>query len=153
MSNVSGTAASSPSAYSPPLTSSESMSRDELLLANRRLQQDNEWVKGELYKLRLEQRMGNTTKTRETLGANSDGTSSSKAAEEEASDERAMEVLTYVNQLRVDGATIIRQHEELLDLRQRCTFYATALEETTAHVDTLKRLLAALQAKTTTATA
>lgn len=128
------------SATAPPSsisTSSENMSRDELILANRRLQQDNEWIKGELYKLRLEQRMGS-----------SGGGKKSKphGTSDDAADERAVEVLTYVNQLRVDGATIIRQHEELLDLRQRCTFYATALEETTAHLDSMKQLYRELQA-------
>jgi hypothetical protein len=118
----------------------ESMSRDELILANRRMQQENEWIKGELFKLRLEQLR---------LGASPPPSSSGAPLfDPAAADERAMEVLTYVNQLRVEGATIIRQHEELLDLRQRCTFYATALDETTVHFDALKTLFAALQAKT-----
>lgn len=130
----------------PVLTSSENMTRDELLLANRRLQQDNEWIKGELYKLRLEQRMSTSKQQAAAKGGEGNSTTS---LQNDAAEEVGLEVLSYVNQLRVDGATIIRQHEELLDLRQRCTFYANALEETSAHVDTLKQLLVALQAKTT----
>lgn len=111
------------------------MTREELILANRRLQKENEWVTAELVKINVKRRLGEDPAT--------SATTPTEASEEAA--QRAAELQNYISQMRDGGVTLSRQHEELLDLRQRCAFYATAMEETTANFAAMKQLLAELQ--------
>lgn len=101
----------------PAATSQEdgnTMTREELLIAYCQMQRENEWLRSKLAQTSLTATDPSTT------------TSSSTEAH-------------YRHMLEVKQATEMRQHEELLELRQRCAFYAAAIEETAAnHADMLQ---------------
>lgn len=96
---------------------------EELLVANRRLAQENEWLRQQLTQAKAH-------------CASINGAPSL----DDVAKEREAEVQGYLSQLRVDQTTIARQYDELLELRQRCKFYETAIEETTSNVAQLKAL-------------
>ena len=128
---LSSTAASSSSCPSSDnAVDLDAMSRDELLNANRRLQAEVGWIKSKLVALEVQQKMSRTN--------------DAQRLEDDEGAQRAAEVQNYANQLRIEGATIIRQNEELLGLRQRCALYAATIEETTSNFEQLKQLFAQL---------
>lgn len=103
------------------------LSKDELLLLSRRLQQENEVLRSML----MEQKKNAVEQN--------DDTARATTAQREA------EIAGYTSQIRIHNATIIRQHEELLELRKRCAAYSTAVEETTRNFEELKVLYAELK--------
>jgi predicted nuclease with TOPRIM domain len=54
------------------------------------------------------------------------------------------ELSAVKGQLRAGNATIVRQHDELLQLRKRCAAYRAAIEQTKANYAEMKELFAAL---------